>query len=191
MNFKTLMTAMGAAVLALSSLSAQAATVTLTPTGPAKPGQGVDLQISLTDPFAGLAANEELLSFGFRLSYDSSLLSFGSFTPAAGWDDDSPWLGAGSFGASSFPGVRNSGQGSLLLGTLHFDALQGGLAQISLITDTGNLNQGLSYLWSNTQPINASYQLAVGAVPEPASALLAVLGLGVLGVTVRRKRREA
>lgn len=187
MNFKPLM---AAALLALSSLAAQAATVTLTPAGPAKAGEGVDLLISLTDPFAGLRADEELLSFGFRLSFDSARLAFGSFTPAAGWDDDSPWLGAGTFGASSFPGVANSGQSSLLLGTLHFDALQGGLAQISLITDQGNLNQGLSYLWSGAQPLNASLNLAVSAVPEPASVVLVMLGLGALGVTSRRRRRH-
>ncbi len=179
------------AALAFSSLSvhtAQAATVSLTAAGPAKAGEGVDLLISLVDPFGGLPSDEELLSFGFRLSYDPSKLSFGSFTAAAGWDDDSPWLGAGTFGGSSFPGVANAGQGSLLLGTLHFDALQGGLAQISLITDAGNLNHGLSYLWSNAQPLNSSLDLAISAVPEPASALLAALGLGALGFTTRRRQ---
>jgi hypothetical protein len=182
---------MAATLLALSSLAAQASTVTLTPSAPAKAGEGVDLLIQLTDPFAGLAANEQLLSFGFRLSYDSALLSFGRFTPAAGWDDDSPWLGAGTFGASSFPGVANNGQASLLLGTLHFDTLQAGLAPISLISDQGNLNQGLSYLWSHPQPLNASVQLAISAVPEPASFLLAALGLGALGFTARRKPGRA
>jgi hypothetical protein len=184
----TLKPLIAAAALALSSLATQAATVSLTAAGPAKAGEGVDLLISLVDPFGGLPSDEELLSFGFRLSYDTALLSFSSFTPTAGWDDDSPWLGAGTFGASSFPGIANSGQGSLLLGTLHFDALQGGLAQIGLITDAGNLNHGLSYLWSNAQPLNASLNLAVSAVPEPTSALLAALGLGALGFTTRRRK---
>ncbi|MDH0867372.1 cohesin domain-containing protein [Mitsuaria sp. GD03876] len=184
MNLKPLI---AAAALALSSLAAQAATVSLTPVAPAKVGEGVDLLIRVTDPFAGLALDEELLSFGFRLSYDTTQLSFGSFTAAAGWDDDSGWLGAGQFGGSAFPGVANGGQGSLLLGTLHFNALQDGLAQISLITDAGNLNHGLNFLWSGAQPLNASLNLAVSAVPEPASALLAALGLGVLGLTTRRR----
>ena len=182
---------LAAAALAIASLlvpGAHAATVSLTAAGPAKVGEGVDLLISLVDPFGGLPSDEELLSFGFRLSYDTTKLSFGSFTAAAGWDDDSPWLGAGTFGGSSFPGVANGGQTSLLLGTLHFGALQGGLAQIGLITDAGNLNHGLSYLWSDVQPLNASLNLAVSAVPEPSSALLAALGLGALGVTARRRK---
>lgn len=188
MNFKPLF---AAAALALSSLAAQAATVSLTAAGPATAGGGVDLLISVSDPFAGMTLDEELLSFGFRLSYDTSKLSFASFTAAAGWDDDSGWLGAGQFGGSAFPGVANGGQGSLLLGTLHFDALQGGLAQISLITDPANLNHGLNYLWSGPQALNASLNLAVSAVPEPASALLAALGLGVLGLTTRRRSASA
>ncbi|WP_431100108.1 cohesin domain-containing protein [Roseateles noduli] len=190
MNFKPLLAAAALAFASLATTTAHAATVSLTAAGPAKVGEGVDLLISLVDPFGGLPSDEELLSFGFRLSYDTTKLSFGSFTAAAGWDDDSPWLGAGTFGGSSFPGVANGGQGSLLLGTLHFDALQGGLAQISLVTDAGNLNHGLSYLWSDVQPLNASLNLAVSAVPEPTSALLAALGLGALGVTTRRRKRS-
>lgn len=176
-----------AATLVLVSLGASAATVSLTAAGPAKAGEGVDLLISVLDPFGGLASDEELLSFGFRLSYDTSRLSFAGFTPTTGWDDDSPWLGAGQFGASSFPGVTNQGQASLLLGTLHFDALQAGSAAISLITEPANLNHGLSYLWAGTRPLDASLRLEVSAVPEPASALLAALGLGLVGVTTRRR----
>lgn len=176
-----------ATALALACIGTHAATVTLTAAGPAKAGEGVDLLISVLDPFGGLAADEELLSFGFRLSYDTSRLSFASFTPTAGWDDDSPWLGAGQFGASSFPGMANQGQGSLLLGTLHFDALQAGATQVGLITEAANLNHGLSYLWSGTQSLDASLRLEVSAVPEPASALLAALGLGLVGVTTRRR----
>ncbi|WP_431260685.1 PEP-CTERM sorting domain-containing protein [Roseateles chitinivorans] len=188
MTLKPLLAAAALAIASLAAPAAHAATVSLTTAGPAKVGEGVDLLISLVDPFGGLPSDEELLSFGFRLSYDTTKLSFGSFTAAAGWDDDSPWLGAGTFGGSSFPGVANNGQTSLLLGTLHFDALQGGLAQVGLITDAGNLNHGLSYLWSDVQPLNASLNLAVSAVPEPTSALLAALGLGALGFTTRRRQ---
>ena len=191
MTFKSLIAAAALLGAALTVPTAQAATVTLTPSGPAQAGGAFDLLISLSDPFAGLSTDEELLSFGFRLNYDSTRLSFSSFTPAAGWDDDSPWLGAGSFGASSFPGVANAGQGSLLLGTLHFDALQGGLTTIGLITDAANFNHGLNYLWSNPQALNASLQVAVSAVPEPASAWLAVLGLGALGLAARRRHTAA
>jgi MYXO-CTERM domain-containing protein len=46
----------------------------------------------------------------------------------------------------------------------------------------------LSYLWSDAQPLNGSLNLAISAVPEPASALLAALGLGALGFTTRRRQ---
>jgi PEP-CTERM motif len=75
----------------------------------------------------------------------------------------------------------------LLLGTLHFDALQGGPALVSVATDAGNLNQGLGFLWSGPQPLNASLNLMTSAVPEPASLLLATLGLAALGLSTRRR----
>jgi PEP-CTERM motif len=184
MNFKPLLAAIA---LAASSLAAQAATVSLTAAGPSKVGEGVDLLLSVSDPFAGLSLDEELLSFGFGLSYDVSKLAFTGFTVAAGWDDDSGWLGAGQFGGSSFPGVANQGQTMLLLGTLHFDALQGGPTLVSVATDAGNLNQGLGFLWNGPQPLNASLNLMTSAVPEPASLLLAMLGLAALGLTTRRR----
>lgn len=184
MNFKSLL---AAAALALSTLAAQAATVVLTAAGPAQVGTGLDLQLAIHTPFEALAADEELLSFGFRLSFDTSRLTFTGFSVAAGWDDDSGWLGAGQFGGSSFPGVANQGQAVLLLGTLHFDALQAGTSTVSLLTDGGNLNHGLGFLWSDVQPLNAALDVSVAAVPEPASLLLTALGLGVLGVVLRHR----
>ncbi|MCE4557071.1 PEP-CTERM sorting domain-containing protein [Roseateles cellulosilyticus] len=184
MNFKPLLVAIA---LAASSLAAQAATVSLTAAVPSKVGQGVDLLVSVSDPFAGLSPDEQLLSFGFGLSYDASRLAFAGFTVAAGWDDDSGWLGAGQFGGSSFPGMANHGQATLLLGTLHFDALQAGSTLVGVATDASNLNQGLSFLWSDTQPLTASLNLMTSAVPEPASLLMATLGLAAVGLTTRRR----
>lgn len=183
MNIKPLL---ASAALALSSLAAQAALVSLSAAAPAQVGKGVDVLVSVNTPFAGLALDDELLSFGFRLSYDMTQLSFTGFNVADGWDDDSGWLGAGQFGGSSFPGVANQSQATLFLGTLHFDVLQAGQSQISLVDDAGNLNHGLGFLWSGVQPLNATLALSASAIPEPASVLLVGLGLGALCVARRR-----
>lgn len=183
MNIKPLL---AAAALALSSLAAQAAMVSLSAAAPAQVGKGVDVLVSVNTPFAGLALDDELLSFGFRLSYDTAQLSFTGFNVAQGWDDDSGWLGAGQFGGSSFPGVANHGQAALILGTLHFDVLQAGSSQIGVVDDAGNLNHGLNFLWSGVQPLNATLALSASAIPEPASMLLVGLALGALGVARRR-----
>lgn len=175
-------------VTALAGLSsaALAATAQLSTSGPLQAGQSFTLQLQLDAPFDQLSSNEELLSFGFQLSYDASLLRLDGFSPAAGWDDDSPLLGAGQFGASRFPGLVNHGQAQLSLATLHFSALASSAStQIQLLSAPGNLNQGLSYLIAGQQNLSASLSLPIApAVPEPASALL--LGLGLCALARRR-----
>ena len=171
-----------AAAIALFAGQAQAASATLSTSGPVQVGQSFTLQLQLDAPFDQLNSSEELLSFGFQLSYDANLLRLDGFSPAAGWDDDSPLLGAGQFGASRFPGLANHGQAQLSLATLHFSALASSAStQIQLLSAPGNLNQGLSYLIAGQQNLSASLSLPIApAVPEPASALLLGLGLCVL-----------
>jgi hypothetical protein len=144
-------------------------------------------QVRVEDPFAGLPSDEELLAFGFHLDFDASHLKLDSFTPAAVREDDSAHLGAGIFSASIFPGVDNGGQGDLLLATLHFDALQPGVASVSLSTDAGDFNQGLIFLETDPVSISATDSLTLtSADPEPASVLLMVAGLASLAGWRRR-----
>jgi hypothetical protein len=184
MNFKSFLAAM---LLAASSMASHAVTVQLDPVGTPQVGQSFDLQLRLDSPFDGLSTDEMLLSFGFHLGFDSSLLKLSSFTPATGWDDDSAHLGANIFSASNFPGIFNEGQDSLLLATLHFDVLQAGSTLVSLFTDAGDLNQGLGYLLVDPVAFNVSEALNIAApVPEPGTVVL--MAGGLVGLAAWRRR---
>jgi len=183
----TLHSLAAAVLLGAAAFAAQASQVQLEALGTPTAGQSFDLQLVLEDPFQGLAADEQLLAYGFHLSFDSSLLKLDAFTPAAGWENDSGRLGAGIFSASIFPGVDNAGQGDLVLGTLHFDALGAGAAAVALATDPGDFNQGLIYLEADPRALAASTTIALSTpVPEPASGALLLGGLAALAWRRRR-----
>ncbi len=152
--------------------------------GPAIPpaAQAFSLQLWLDEPFAGRAADEELLFFGLGLQ--SSGLRFVGFEPAAGWQDDSPWLGAGHIGASRFPGLTHHGQTSEALGYLHFEALAPGALWLSLSSVADDPNLGLGYWHAGSLPAQVQWQGA--AVPLPGS--LGLVGVAGLGILMGRRR---
>ncbi len=184
MKLKSILAAL---MLAAATFAGHAATVQLATIGTPQAGQSFDLQLRLDDPFSGLAADEELLSFGFHLGFDSSLLKLASFAPASGWDDDSAHLGANIFSASIFPGLANQGQASLLLATLHFDVLRPGTTSIALATDAGDFNQGIGYLFTDPVAFDVSKTLVLSPVPE-SGTYASMLG-GLAGMMAWRRRR--
>ena len=186
MTFKSLT---AATLLAAAASIAQAATIELDTVGTPTVGQSFDVQVRVDDPFQGLPSDEQLLAFGFHLGFDASELQLDSFTPAAGWENDSAHLAPDIFSASIFPGVDNAGQGDLLLATLHFDVLQTGTTTVSLATDAGDFNQGLIFLETDPLAITGSDALTLAspsAVPEPSNMLLMLAGL--VGVAGWRRR---
>ena len=188
MRFKTIAAAIA---LGISAFTAHAAPhIALEQVGTSAVGQSLALQLVLEDPFQGLASDEQLLAYGFHLAFDTSALQLDSFTVASGWENDSAHLAPDIFSASIFPGVDNAGQGSLVLGTLHFDALQGGSTLVSLATDAGDFNQGLIYLEADPLALVANDTVTVASpVSEPDGLALMAAGLGMLGWCVRRKLR--
>jgi hypothetical protein len=186
MTFKSLT---AATLLAAAASIGHAATIELDTVGTPTVGQSFDVQVRVDDPFQGLPSDEQLLAFGFHLGFDASQLQLDSFTPAAGWEDDSAHLAPDIFSASIFPGVDNAGQGDLLLATLHFDVLQTGTTTVSLATDAGDFNQGLIFLETDPLAITGSDALTLASpsvVPEPSNMLLMLAGL--VGVAGWRRR---
>ena len=180
MTFKSLTAATLFAATAFIAQAAQAATIELDTVGTPTVGQSFDVQVRVDGPFQGLPSDEQLLAFGFHLGFDASQLQLDSFTPAAGWENDSAHLAPDIFSASIFPGVANAGQGDLLLATLHFDVLQAGQTTVSLATDAGDFDQGLIFLETDPLAITGSDSLTLAspsAVPEPSGMLLMIAGL--------------
>jgi len=188
---KTLLqAALGLSALAVAS--AQAASVQLQAPAAMQVGQTIDLQLQVSNAFEQKSAAEELLYFGFKLDYDHSRLKFSGFEVAAGWDDDSGFLGADEFGGSRFPGLSNQGQALLSLANLRFELLSEGPAELKFFSVAGNLNHGLGYALSDAQAFSLNPTLQISAaVPEPTTALLSLIGLVGLAALGRQQRRRA
>lgn len=194
---------LGAAGLLASSLaSAQTfAASAITPTGlPLEPllrlelpveaqqGQTLNVAIRLDQPFAGRAADDVFLFYGFKLDFDPSQLRFKGFAAAEGWSDDSGFLRPGEIGASNFPGVAAAGQSWLNLGALQFELLGAGKAWLQISSSEGDLNLGLGYAQGTANlPIDWRGSLQVSAVPEPGALSMTLAGLLGLGLVQRRR----
>lgn len=180
---KTLHRITAATALALAALSAQAATQTVNVTGVASTNllgeagntvvlvdiganavlNGLDWAVTL-NAFSPSSLSEMQVSFG-----SSSGLDLITFAPAA---------------ADGFSGTGTY-SGTLDLTGLGIAAGADGLLRIEFSEAYKDFAPGVA----EGQWVSGSLALNVGAVPEPASAVLALLGLGLVGGAARRAQR--
>lgn len=155
----------------------------------AQQGQTLNVAIRLDQPFAGRAADDVFLFYGFKLDFDPSQLRFKGFSAAEGWSDDSGFLRPGEIGASNFPGVAAAAAQSWLnLGALQFELLSAGEAWLQISSPAGDLNLGLGYAQGATNlPIDWRGSLQISAVPEPGALAMTLAGLLGLGLVQRRR----
>lgn len=178
-------------MLCLISGQVQATTVSLNPlTQNVALGNQVSLQLNMD--FSG----DPTLGGGVDILYNSSLLSFVSFTFDPGLGDDPDFqlqpdvllneLNGLAFG--SFDGI----EGPSLVGTLIFDTIGAGLADLTLVENT--LSAGGFYSATSFDPQLVTFtgasvnvmSASVTSVPEPSTAWLSLGGLAVL-IGMRKK----
>jgi hypothetical protein len=146
---------------------------------------------------ADIDAADEIIGFGFDLSAPASIGLLG-FTAGPGFADDPTYLAPlsdadgirGASGGDLLMGPPVSGT-NLLLGTLRLQGVANGPAAISLSADDLNFfyTEGLMPLApgsTNFLPPVSGLSVVVG-VPEPATGLSLVAGLGALAAWRRRR----
>lgn len=177
-----------AAVFAACTAVSQAATVSLSPSSQ-NIALGNPFSLQLNMDFTG----DPTLGGGIDIFYDSSLLTFVSFSFNPGLGDDTGQqrqpdvltneLNGLAFG--NFAGLS----GPSLVGTLTFNTIGAGTALFTMADN--DLPAGGFFSAATYDPQSVTYQGAsanVTAVPIPAALWLMLSGMGLIGVISRKKR---
>lgn len=176
------------AVLAVFTAVSQAATVSLSPLSQ-NVALGNPVSLLLNMDFTG----DPTLGGGVDIFYNSSLLSFVSFTFDSGLGDETSLrrlpdvltneLNGLAF--NSFTGLS----GPSLVGTLTFNTIGAGTALFTMADN--DFPAGGFYSAATFDPQAVTYQgvsVNVTAVPLPAAVWLMLSGMGLIGAMTQRKR---
>jgi hypothetical protein len=157
-----------------------------------------DVTVNVTDVFAAPHEFDDLVAYGFDVSFDSAAVSYLGESSGPLFTDLSanPGIGADVAGIATAVFLEDGDfTEPLTLAVLHFEAIGSGQTSISITGDPSNPDQGLFYL-SASDPISASTLVDISSVssPEPGTLALCLLGLATLFVTrssLSRKRSSA
>lgn len=178
-KFHTLLAAIAALYLTCGQV--QAATISLNPASQSV-SLGNQISIQLNMDFSG----DPTLGGGVDILYNSSLLSFASFSFDAGLGDDpllqrQPDVLPGTLNGLAF-GNFDGLSGPSIVGTLIFNTIGAGVANFTLAENVLPAGGFFSAATFDQQAVTYSgASVNVTAVPLPAACWLMLSGLGVLG----------
>ena len=195
MDKKILNTCIAATLLGLASVSAQAATITLSPTNYTNFNVNIGETVSF-DMIADAADVGGILAGGLDMFYDFEILKYnGDFAFDPGFPTDPFFSRVGDDCATvAAPGCSEPGEingiafgnftglaasGPTLVGSLSFTAMADGT---TFLTMFDNDTPAGSWFATDGSAIDMKY-----VVPVPAAAWLMLSGLGLLGSIARRK----
>lgn len=134
------------------------------------------------DPFLG---QDEILSFGFDVIFNSTEFTFNGATVDAPFFDDSMLFPNSDVAGSIFPGMSGD---SVSLASLSFTANTSGNFSLGILSDLLDLNEGLSSWIYGPLDMTQSLNVNVNPVPEPATLLLFSASLASLGIFRKRTK---